>query len=282
VVNARKQVEVPGFEGFEKIGFRIPDTVFCQELLKLLTHPVSSSSVNLAGKKNLINMREIRRTFQHKVDLVLDGGAVKSTKGSSVIDISSSPPSLLREGEISREVLEKMISTKIKSTINRKYTITFVCSGNICRSPIAEGILKKKLDIDALKGKVEIDSAGTLHLPSSVASLKAVEVAAEHGVNIENHLSRPVSRAIVDHANMILCLAENHYDYFNKNYPAYKDKIHLLKGFDNSDKFTGLSIDDPIGQSEEFYRRIYDEINQEIDRILPALIKNIIKYVYPF
>jgi len=282
VVKAKKKVEVPGFEDYDKIGFRIPDNDLCQELVNLTTHPISSSSVNLAGKKNLIDMHDIRREFQHKVDLVLDGGAVKSTKGSSVIDISSNPPSLLREGEISKEVLEKMIGTKIKSTINRKYTITFVCSGNICRSPIAEGILKRKLDIDALRGKVEINSAGTLRLPTSVASLKAVEVAADHGVNIENHLSRPVSKTIVDHANMIFCLAENHYDYFRKKYPADKDKIHLLKGFDNSGNFTGLSIDDPIGQNEEFYRRIYTEINEEIDRILPLLMKNIVRYVYLF
>jgi protein-tyrosine-phosphatase len=250
--------------------------------MALTKHPVSSSSVNLAGQKNIIEMKTIRQKFQHKVDLILDGGSLKSTKGSSVIDISSSPPSLLREGEISKEVLEKMIGTKIKSDISRKFVITFVCSGNICRSPVAEGILKKKLDIDMLKGKVEVNSAGTLKLPTSVASINAVDIAAEHKVDIENHLSRPVSKTIVDRANLILCMAENHYDYFIKHYPADKDKIHLLKGYYNSGNFTGLSIDDPIGKSEEFYRRIYHEIEQEIDRILPGMLKEIVKYVYPF
>ncbi len=282
VVKARKKIDIPGFEDLEKIGFRIPDNNFCQQLAMMTTYPISSSSVNLAGQRNLIDMREIRREFQHKVDLILDGGPVKSTKGSSVLDISSSPPTLLREGEISKEVLERMISTKIKSSSNRKYIITFVCSGNICRSPMAEGMLKQKLDKDVLKGKVEINSAGTLNLPTSVASLKAIEVAANHDVNIENHLSRPVSRAIVDQANLIFCLAENHYDFFTKNYPADKDKIHLLKGYDNSGNFTGLSIDDPIGRSTDFYRQIYDEIDKELDRILPGLMKTIIKYVYPF
>lgn len=282
LVKARKKIKIPGLEKFDKIGFRIPRSKLCQQLVEQAGFPISSSSVNLSNQNNLINIKDIRREFQHKVDLILDGGPVKSIKGSSVLDISATQLSLLREGEMPKEVLEKKIGTKINSTVSRKFIITFICSGNICRSPMAEGILKHKLNSDMLEGKVEINSAGTLNLPTSVASLKAVEVSAEHGINIEDHLSRPVSRTIVDRANLIICLADNHYDYFTKNYSTYKKKIHLLKGYDISGNFTGFSIDDPIGRSEDFYREIYNEIEKEIDRIIPGLMKEIIKYVYTF
>ena len=282
LVKARKKIGIPGLEGFEKIGFRIPENNLCQQLVEQAGYPISSSSVNLSNQHNLIEMKDIRREFQHKVDLILDGGPAKSVKGSSVLDISVTPPTLLREGEMPKELLEKKIGTKIKSTVSRKFVITFVCSGNICRSPMAEGILKQKLNRDILEGKIEINSAGTLNLPTSVASLRAVTVAGEHDINIEDHLSRPVNRRIVDRANLIFCLADNHYNYFAKNYPTHKKKIHLLKEYDISGNFTGFSIDDPIGRSEDFYREIYNEIEKEIDRIIPGLMKEIIKYVYTF
>jgi len=250
LVKVRKNIEIPGLEKFEKVGFRLPQSKLCQQLVEQAGYPISSSSVNLSNQRNLIEMKHIRREFQHKVDLIIDGGPAKSVKGSSVLDISATPPILFREGEISKEVLENKIGKKIKSKVSRKFVITFVCSGNICRSPMAEGILRQKLNMDILEGKVEINSAGTLYLPTSVASLKAVTVAGEHNVNIENHLSRPVDRTIVDRANLIFCLADNHYDYFAK--------------------------------SEDFYREIYDDIEKEINRILPGLMKKIIKYVYPF
>jgi L-threonylcarbamoyladenylate synthase len=280
LIKTRKRILIPGLEKLDKIGFRIPDSQLCRNLVKLSGTPISSSSVNISKRNNLGKIEDIRFEFGNKVDLILDGGPVKSLKGSSILDISVFPPVLVREGEVSKEELEKKLQLNIKTNTARKFIITFICSGNICRSPMAEGMMRKKLDKEIFKKKVEINSAGTLNLPSTAASIETVTVASEHEIDLNNHLSRYVDPLIIDQTNLVFCMAENHYDYLRQKYPVHHDKIHLLKSYENKKIVEAVSIADPIGKSEEFYRQIYDEIEREIDRILPFVMKKILKYVY--
>jgi len=280
LIKARKAIHIAGLENLDRIGFRIPDSNLCRQLVKRCASPISSSSVNISKKQNLGNIREIGREFGRNVDLILDGGPLKSLKGSSVLDISSSPPILVREGEISKQKLEKKLGLEIRIGNHRKFIITFICSGNICRSPMAEGIMRNKLIKDIFKNKVEINSAGTLDLPTSTASIESIKVAAQHQVDLNNHLSRHVDRLIIDQAHLVFCMAENHYEYLTHVFPEGQDKIFLLKRFENEGLVGDASIADPIGKNDTFYRRIYKEIEQEIERILPFVMKRILKYVY--
>ncbi|TFH03044.1 MAG: threonylcarbamoyl-AMP synthase [Calditrichales bacterium] len=279
LVKARKKITIPGFEKLEKIGFRIPQSKICERLVEIADGPISTSSVNFASSENLADSREIRHLFGKEVDLIIDGGPVHSLKGSSVIDLTTFPPRLLREGEVLLEEIEKKLGIKLISDIKRKFIITFVCSGNICRSPMAEGILKKQLDGTNYQSMVEINSAGTLNLPPTVAALEAVKVADGKDVDLTRHLSRPVDRRILDRANIIFCMADNHFDYLNQNYPEFKDKIFLLKTFATKKEILEVSIPDPIGMSEKVFQKVYHEIEKQLFRIMPILLKQISAYL---
>ena len=159
------------------------------------------------------------------------------------------------------------------------YHILFVCSGNACRSPMAEGLLKKRLYPEYGK-KVTVSSAGTLGLNGNPATPNAITVAKEKGVDISKHLSKSISEKILSEADLILVMADHHTEYINTHHPEFIDKVFLLTEFGKPDDPTAKkSIDDPIGEGLSFYRKIINQIDNEINRILPELKKQIEKKI---
>lgn len=88
-----------------KIGFRIPDSKLVQELIKEAGSPIETTSANFSGEKAPISADEVDPRLIKEVDLLLDGGRCTGGKESTVVDLSVSPPVILREGAISREKL---------------------------------------------------------------------------------------------------------------------------------------------------------------------------------
>ena len=273
LIKVKKKPDIPALSGLDKIGFRYPQSRLCDDLINHSGIPISSSSVNISEGPNMSEVSEIAAAFSSDVDLILDSGPVNSLKGSTVLDISAVSVKMIREGEVKREELENILKIKIKSRSDIKYTITFICSGNICRSPMAEGILKDRIKNSDFKDLVEVNSAGTLSLPPDGASENAVLVAKEHHIDISIHSSRSISESIIEQANMLICLADNHYQYCNQYYPHHMNKVYLLKMLNRQDEIPNTSIADPIGKDKAFYSAVYDEISEEIDRILPFLFK---------
>ncbi len=279
LLEAKKKLDLPGFEHLAKVGFRIPESNLCQMLVKKVGSPISSSSVNISYEPNIDETSVISEKFSADVDLFLDSGPVFSLKGSSVIDLTVSPPILIREGDVLKEEIERKLNIEILSRINRNYTITFICSGNIYRSPMTESILRKLLEKTKFAKQIEINSAGTLNLEPSIASEEAIRISKNHDVNISDHISTPIDRQILDKANIIICLAVYHYNILVRNYPEYADKIYILKTMETEEDLIDPSIADPIGMSEKFYEQIFLEIEKELKRILPGLLVRIDKYL---
>jgi L-threonylcarbamoyladenylate synthase len=279
LIKAKRKLKIAGFENLEKVGFRIPESNLCQLLVEKTGSPISSSSVNISHEPNIDDTSEIAEKFAKDVDLFLDSGPVFSLKGSSVVDLTTSPPILVREGDVLREEIEKKLNIRISSSVKRNFIITFVCSGNICRSPMAEGILKKLFEKSKFIRQVKINSAGTLNLMPTRASEEAIKISQNYKVDISKHLSKPVDRLILDEANLIICMAAYHYNILLKNHPEYAAKTYMLKSMNREEDLIDPSIADPIGMSEEFYEQIYGEIETEMKRILPHLVEKIEKYL---
>jgi len=163
--------------------------------------------------------------------------------------------------------------------MNKSYQILFVCSGNSCRSPMAEGILRSRLPQD-LQDKVRVLSAGTLGLSGYPATEEAIQVSKEIGVDISEHISQGLSPELVEESNIIFAMAQDHIDYLLHHFPEKRENIFLLKRFARDDQpSSDDSIIDPIGMRIDFYRTIRDIIAQEIDRILPRLTQLITDYL---
>jgi len=126
---------------------------------------------------------------------------------------------------------------------------------------MAEYILKKLSKEKNLN--IEVKSAGTAGNPSYNIYGALAEVFNEEGIDYSNHISKPVSKELLDWADMVLVMENEHKKFIEKFYPEYKNKVFLLTEY-AKDKG---EIPDPIGMSKLFYRETFDRIKELIIKI---------------
>ncbi len=275
-IPAIERLDTPGSVQ-EKVGIRIPDHPFCRELSKMYDSPVTSTSANLSGAENPLVISEIIGQLGSKVDLIIDAGQLSPSRGSTIIDFTRTPYLILRAGDLSAKEIERKINKRVVSKYD-KFIITFVCSGNICRSPMAMGIMRRMLERTKYRPVIKIQSAGTLRLPRQMADHTAIDVCLENGVQIGDHFSQHINDHIVEESSLIFCLAQNHINYLHKHFPEHKKKIVLLKQWKRKENLFIPSIADPIGHDKDFFKETYREIHEEIKRVLPFLLAEIKKF----
>jgi protein-tyrosine-phosphatase len=111
-----------------------------------------------------------------------------------------------------------------------KFKVLFVCTGNSCRSPMAEGILKKMLEENKLDN-FEVGSAGTSSLDGAFPSLFAIEVAKAQNVDLTQHRSHQLNKQILKKADLILAMSSEHLEHIRKMDEKTLKKTYLLKAF---------------------------------------------------
>ena len=148
------------------------------------------------------------------------------------------------------------------------FVVLFVCTGNSCRSPMAEGILRSRVPPELCRGLVS-SSAGTALLDGLPAAPHAVDVMAEHGVDISSHLSRGLDAEMAGRADLILAMAAMHVEEIFAAAPGSRERIHLLSEFADG---SSRDVSDPIGEPREEYERVYDVLADMIGRSLPRIV----------
>ena len=156
------------------------------------------------------------------------------------------------------------------------YHVMFVCTGNICRSPMAEGILRHMIGISRKNQNtvpIEVSSTGTSGITGHQASKTATQVAADHGVFIDDHLSSPLTEENVGRADLILTMTPEHREYIEDNFPGHGEVVELKIFGQAPGKVVDPYIPDPIGLSKLFYVNIFKDLYMEITRVLPAIME---------
>ena len=139
--------------------------------------------------------------------------------------------------------------------------VLVVCTGNTCRSPMAEGWLNQKL---AGKGWIA-ESAGVAGWGGGCASSEAVAVMREIGIDISSHRNRALSRALVNEAAIILAMTDGHRREIERHFPEAAAKVRLVKSFGAA---PAEDVADPFGASVDAYRHVRDELVQALGDFL--------------
>lgn len=145
--------------------------------------------------------------------------------------------------------------------------VLFVCSGNTCRSPMAEALLRHLLREKGMPENVVVSSAGLAAVDGMPATEGARRALAAQGLNLDGHRSQPVTHQVVEPADLILAMETRHRSELKRRYPDKEGVIFTLKEYAGH---TGadLDIQDPFGSDDEHYRQTALEIRQVLERIV--------------
>jgi protein-tyrosine-phosphatase len=140
-------------------------------------------------------------------------------------------------------------------------TILFVCTGNVCRSPMAVGFLREKLRQKGLEGDYEVRSVGVWALENQPASTYARQILAERDIDISDHRGQDLTAEDVEKADLILTMEGGQAEAIRVEFPQHAQKVHLLS------EMVGRQYDirDPYGGLVREYRQCADEIERLIE-----------------
>lgn len=146
--------------------------------------------------------------------------------------------------------------------------VLVVCTANICRSPVAEAILKDRLN-SIYGDDWTVRSAGTWASPGQSAAQNSVLLMLDNGLDIRNHSSQTVNESLLSETDLVLCMEKGHVEALSAEFPRHRHKIYLLSEMSGRRH----SVDDPYGGPLSAYEGMVAEVTDLIDAGLPAIVK---------
>jgi L-threonylcarbamoyladenylate synthase len=240
------------------IGLRCPDEPVSAAMLSAVDGPVLAPSANLAGEPSPRSGDEVLASLDGKIDLLIDHGPTTCGADSTIVRFTGLRWEVVRSGAVSDDKLREAM----------RFRLIVVCTGNTCRSPMAEGLARQLVaervgcSVDELEGQgIEIISAGVFAASGSPATPEAQAAAARLGADISSHRSRKLSTELIKSADMILCMTQSHLDSVCRMQASAAGTARLLDGDGD--------VPDPIGGGIDMYDSTADHLQQ----ILPSVLE---------
>ena len=260
----RKTVDKTTIENLyshNSIGVRCPDNAVAAALLTEARSAVVAPSANYSQAEPPITAQQVIAGFDGVIEMILDAGPTKYKQSSTIAKIGNNGIEILRPGFYRHEQIVEF------STVN----VLFVCTGNTCRSPMAEGVCKKRLaeklgcTVDQL-GQMgyNVSSVGTIGATGWPASSEAVAACRTDGIDISSHTSSAVTEELIRKSDLIYVMSRHHAEQLLRLCPDSSEKCLLLA----DDK----EVPDPIGQDEDFYKKCFAMIEQGVAKRIGELV----------
>ncbi len=237
----------------QTIGLRCPDDAIAQAILRDAGGPVVAASGNAKGAPPPRSGPEVLADLSGKIDLLIDSGTTRYAQPSTIVRVTGSVFEVIREGVLDAGTIARLVVLRF----------LFVCTGNTCRSPMAEGIARQRIarhlgcDISELPKKgIEVASAGTAG-GFGPAAEHACEAMTRREINISGHISQHLTADLVRQADYVYGMTQSHVDRIMEMVPGSADRVFRL----DPDR----DVRDPISGTDDDYERCAVAIEEAID-----------------
>ena len=160
-----------------------------------------------------------------------------------------------------------------KKERNQEKLIVFVCTANVCRSPMAEKLFEQALQESSVKKKIQVFSAGISAMDGDKASENSIEASKENGIDLNDHRSSALTRSTLQNASAVFCMTESHralmqmYFELPENSPVFLMREFVEQG--------PTELPDPYGQSMEVYRACREDMKEALPSLINWVEKNL-------
>jgi protein-tyrosine phosphatase len=234
-----------------------------QYLLEPESHPLIVSGAYRTGESPAVTATDVMSQFADTVELVLDDGPCRYGRLASVVQVRGETWQMVRPGIVPEALLRRQAAL----------WIVFVCTGNTCRSPLAEALCKRLLAERLGCAPAELPDRGFLVLSAGLSAMmgggaagEAIEVARELGADLSNHRSRPLSAELMYQADCLLAMTQSHLDALISIYPELESRSRLLDP-------EGQDVPDPIGSEQAVYRECAGTIARLLESHVPGWLR---------
>jgi L-threonylcarbamoyladenylate synthase len=239
----------------------VPRQDFIRDLLRHLPGPFLVSTPASEGNRWRA-ASDANRAVGDQIEMLVDDGPARYDQRPTVVRIDGSEVFVVEEGVLSAKAIERMAGEMI----------LFVCTGNTCRSTMAESLMRRKLarrlrcsDDDLLDHGFSVMSAGLAAHRGSPASPEAVDLLDEDGIDLRGHESQMLTKTLVEQADRIVTMTRSHRDAIVSNMPEFAHKVRVLCP-------SGRDVADPMGGGEREYREALSQISAHLDALVDEIL----------
>ena len=232
--------------------------------LALAAEPIASEIIRLVGGDIWIGVPaesaepgELADELGNRASIVVTGGA--AGPGPTSLDLSSRPAVIDRRGKLGILDVEQQLGELVRMGPGLFFSVLVVCTGNSCRSPMAQCMLA-----DILRGTpASVGSAGTEAPVGSPAAANAVEVMREAGLDLTRHRAQQLTSAMLEVSDLVLVMDDYHRQRVVELSPDAAGRTRLLLSFVDSSE----GVEDPVGFSVECYRQTRDTMRPALEQV---------------
>jgi L-threonylcarbamoyladenylate synthase len=231
------------------------------EVLRQFPGPLVLAEIDGGNGTAMVNAGVVRQHAETWLDLLIDDGACPDGGAATVVELRGNSWTVVEPGAVTAEEITRQSAC----------VVVFVCTGNTCRSPLAEGLCKKLLadrlncPVDQLAARgFYVLSAGLAAMIGSEAAAEAVEVGRGFGADLSGHQTRPLTEDLAAQADFLVAMTRGHLMALTDHYPRLGTRPRLLSP-------QGDDLPDPIGAPRDVYQDCAEQIWHNLEPLVAEI-----------